>query len=63
MPTNINDLEVLSLDCQATGANPRKRHLLEIGWLKTCAADTLSPGALPVQSHLAGLPEGVEARL
>jgi DNA polymerase-3 subunit epsilon len=60
MPTNITDLQVLALDCQATGANPRNGHLLEIGWLKTRAADTLSPGALPVKSHLAGLPEGVE---
>jgi DNA polymerase-3 subunit epsilon len=60
MPTNITDLPVLALDCQATGANPQKGHLLEIGWLKTCAADTLSPSVLPVKSYLASLPEDVE---
>jgi DNA polymerase-3 subunit epsilon len=60
MRTNITDLQVLALDCQATGANPQKGHLLEIGWLKTCAADTLNLSALPVKSYLASLPEDVE---
>ena len=50
----------MALDCQATGANPQKGHLLEIGWLKTCAADTRSPDTLPVKSHLAGLPPDVD---
>jgi hypothetical protein len=35
---NLADLEILALDCQATGANPQKGHLLEIGWIQTCAA-------------------------
>jgi DNA polymerase-3 subunit epsilon len=60
MPTKLDDLQVLALDCQATGANPQKGHLLEIGWLKTCAADTLNPSALPVASYLASLAEDVE---
>ena len=57
---NLRDLQVMALDCQATGANPQKGHLLEIGWLKTCAADTRSPDTLPVKSHLAGLPPDVD---
>ncbi|MGD9080262.1 MAG: GIY-YIG nuclease family protein, partial [Desulfobacterales bacterium] len=60
MPTNITDLQVLALDCQATGANPQKGHLLEIAWLKTSASDTRNPSALPVKSYLASLPEDVE---
>ena len=57
---NLADLEILALDCQATGANPQKGHLLEIGWLITCAAETLNPDVLAVKSYLASLPEGVE---
>jgi DNA polymerase-3 subunit epsilon len=57
---NLSDLEVLALDCQATGANPYKGHLLEIGWLKTRAAEALSASLLPVKSYLASLPEDVE---
>ena len=60
MKTKLADLEILALDCQATGANPQKGRLLEIGWLKTRAADTLSPSVLPVKSYLAGLPQNVE---
>ena len=57
---NLADLEILAIDCQATGASPQKGHLLEIGWLKTCAADTRSPDILPVQSYLAGLPPDID---
>ena len=56
----LTDLQVLALDCQATGANPQKGHLLEIGWLKTRAAATDSSSALRVKSYLAGLPPDVE---
>jgi DNA polymerase-3 subunit epsilon len=57
---NLSDLQVLALDCQATGANPQKGHLLEIGWAKTCAAVTVRPKALPVKSYMASLPQDVE---
>lgn len=60
MTANLANLQVLALDCQATGANPQKGHLLEIGWLKTRAADTLNPNALPVESYLVRLPPDVE---
>jgi DNA polymerase-3 subunit epsilon len=57
---NLSDLQVLALDCQATGANPQKGHLLEIGWAKTCAAVAVRPKALPVKSYMASLPQDVE---
>jgi DNA polymerase-3 subunit epsilon len=60
MSANLADLEILALDCQATGANPHKGHLLEIGWLKMRAAEALSSSLLPVKSYLASLPEDVE---
>ncbi len=60
MKDNLVDLEILAIDCQATGANPQKEHLLEIGWLKTSAAGRLSPDALPVMSYFAGLPPEVD---
>ncbi|MGD8741344.1 MAG: exonuclease domain-containing protein, partial [Desulfobacterales bacterium] len=53
-------METLALDCQATGANPQKGHLLEIGWLKTCASGTFNPSALSVKSYLASLPQDAE---
>jgi DNA polymerase-3 subunit epsilon len=33
MTTALTDLNILALDCQTTGANPNKGHLLEIGWV------------------------------
>ncbi|MGD9239854.1 MAG: GIY-YIG nuclease family protein [Desulfobacterales bacterium] len=60
MKTNLSDLQVMALDCQATGASPEKGHLLEIGWVKTCAGATFRPKALPVKSCLAGLPQDVD---
>jgi DNA polymerase-3 subunit epsilon len=60
MKINLNELEILTIDCQATGANPEKGHLLEIGWVKTRAAVTVRQKALPVKSYLACLPQDVE---
>lgn len=51
---HLNDLQVLALDCQATGANPDKGHLLEIGWITGCASDSSSESA-SVESHLVQL--------
>jgi DNA polymerase-3 subunit epsilon len=60
MKINLNDLQVLALDCQATGANPEKGHLLEIGWVKTCAAASVRPKTLSVKSYLACLPQDAQ---
>ena len=56
MTTTLAELEILTLDCQATGANPHKGHLLEIGWLPTqaSAADNLALTGL--QAYLVSLP-------
>ena len=56
MPMNLADLEVLALDCQATGANPQKGHLLEIGWIQTCAATAVKPETLTASAYQIALP-------
>ncbi len=56
----LADLEVLTLDCQATGANPQKGHLLEIGWIQTCAAANGIPDDLTASAYRVALPEDVE---
>ncbi len=57
---NLADLEVLTFDCQATGANPQKGHLLEIGWVRTYAAATLNPETLNVSADRVALPADVD---
>jgi DNA polymerase-3 subunit epsilon len=60
MPMNLADLEVLALDCQATGANPQKGHLLEIGWIQTRAAATVKPETLTASAYQIALPLDVD---
>jgi DNA polymerase-3 subunit epsilon len=57
---NLTDLQILALDCQSTGASSAKGHLLEMGWVKTCAAATQAPEDLPVRSYLVELQKGVD---
>ena len=57
---NLSDLQVLALDCQATGANPQKGSLLEIGWIHTSAAAALQSETLRARSFLVALPKDVE---
>lgn len=52
--TRLADLEVVVLDCQATGANPRRGHLLEAAWGRGRAASD----HWEVTSHLVRLPRG-----
>ncbi len=49
---HLNDLQVLALDCQATGPNPGKGSLLEIGWIDGWAGLDLKSASTAVQSHL-----------
>jgi len=58
MPVSLTDLNILTLDCQTTGANPEKGHLLEIGWVKTRAATIENPQELRPEVHLVRLPPG-----
>jgi DNA polymerase-3 subunit epsilon len=60
MSRPLTELQVLALDCQATGARPAKSHLLETGWVKTCAAASAPLEPLPVQSYLVRLPQDAE---
>ena len=55
----LKQSEILIVDCQATGANPQKGHLIEIGWMQ-CRPDqngTLTSTAC--NAHLIRLPEDV----
>jgi DNA polymerase-3 subunit epsilon len=56
MNTPLNDLQVLTLDCQATGAGPGKGHLLEIGWTQISAAKVDCLQSLSAESYLLHLP-------
>ena len=56
MTVSLAELRILALDCQATGPNPQKGHLLELGWMAAGASpmDKLrAPGA---QTYLSRLP-------
>lgn len=54
-PGSLGALEVLALDCQATGATPRHGHVMEIAWARVVAA---APAPAPVHRSLVALPEG-----
>ena len=56
MKATLTDLKILTLDCQATGANPHKGHLLEIGWLPTQASAVEDSALTGLQAYLVGLP-------
>jgi DNA polymerase-3 subunit epsilon len=56
----LSELEVLTIDCQATGANPQKGHLLEIGWVQTCAAASVDAEALTASAYRVALPAEVD---
>jgi len=60
MKNFLEDLHILALDCQTTGANPDKGHLLEIGWVKTRASTLEKPEDLQPQAYLAKLPAADE---
>ena len=58
--TPLADLKIMALDCQATGANPARGHLLEIGWTSTCldsSEDTIKSDA---RSYLIRLPDNAD---
>jgi len=56
MTATLTNLQILTLDCQATGANPHKGNLLEIGWLPTRASAADSPAMTGLQAYLVRLP-------
>ncbi len=56
MTTTLTKLRILALDCQATGANPHKGHLLEIGWVPAQASVVDNLVMTGLQAYLVGLP-------
>ena len=60
MTTALDNLNILALDCQTTGANPQNGHLLEIGWVKARAVAFEQPENLQPRSYLAKLPDANE---
>ena len=56
MTVSLAELAILALDCQATGANPQKGHLLELGWMSTCASPPNKSHASGLQAYLNRLP-------
>ena len=56
MTVSLAELRILALDCQATGANPQKGHLLELGWMATGASPMNKSRAPGVQAYLNRLP-------
>jgi DNA polymerase III epsilon subunit-like protein len=60
MAVSLAKLRILALDRQATGANPQKGHLLELGWMSACASLQGKSPASGVQSYLTRLPRDVK---
>ena len=52
MMVSLSELKILALDCQATGANPEKGHLLELGWMSARAASKDTPQVSSVKAYL-----------
>ncbi|TPV92441.1 MAG: hypothetical protein B7733_25755 [Myxococcales bacterium FL481] len=55
---SLRDLNVLVLDAQATGANPERGALLELGWGSTAASHDHPIDARSIESHVVALPPG-----
>ena len=60
MTVSLAELKILALDCQATGANPGKGHLLELGWMTAAASLQDQSPAPAVEAYLIGLPPNVK---
>ncbi|MGD2272947.1 MAG: GIY-YIG nuclease family protein, partial [Desulfobacterales bacterium] len=60
MTTRLADLEILALDCQATGNHPANGHLLEMGWSRFRALDHQCPASADITSCLMRLPADIE---
>jgi len=56
MSATLADLKILALDCQATGANPVRGHLLEMGWIQTSASLDRIADKSAGQTYLIRLP-------
>jgi DNA polymerase-3 subunit epsilon len=58
--TRLADLEILVLDCQATGNHPSNGHLLEMGWANAKGTDDTDIALFPITTYLVKLPGDIE---
>lgn len=58
MGIDLQNLLVLIIDCQTSGSNVEKSHLLELGWFPAQAADPAGSGALAPSVRLIQPPPG-----
>jgi DNA polymerase-3 subunit epsilon len=56
MTVSLAELNILALDCQATGANPQKGRLLELGWMPAGASLQDKSPAPAAKAYLNRLP-------
>ena len=56
MTVSLENLHVLVLDCQTTGSQPGKGHLLEIGWAAIRADHAKDGFKQTASAHLMALP-------
>ena len=54
----LADWKIMALDCQATGANPARGHLLEVGWTGASSGSSRETIISGAQSYLISLPAG-----
>lgn len=54
---DLNHLLVLVIDCQTSGSNVEKSHILEIGWLPARAGDVQASASFAPVAHLVQPPE------
>lgn len=59
-PVALRDIEVLIIDCQATGPHPEKSHLLEIGWGKFRLTDDETSEDFPIRAMRIAVPENIK---
>ena len=59
MTQKLSQLSLLAIDCQATGANPEKNCLLEVGWTEVYNSGEKNGSPLEINSYLVKLPDGV----
>ncbi len=57
MAIDLKELQVLVIDCQATGNSPKKSHLLEIGWQAMRAGDPIGVQENVAATFLVKLPD------
>ena len=57
---SLEQLPVLVIDCQSTGVNPERGHLLELGWATVVADACRTNDDISVHAQRVRLPEGVD---